>query len=120
MDKSMNEVFSTNLRNALYMAGKTQAELAKAVGVTEVSVSKWINGAAVPRPNKVDDICRALRCSREDLMLDHNRQVMLAPQDVLADEMRLRVDLYGIFNALMRMNDSDLKLISDLIKRLSI
>ena len=53
-------------------------------------------------------------------MLDHNRQVMLAPQDVLAEEMKLRVDLYGIFNALMRMNDSDLKLISDLIKRLSI
>lgn len=40
MDKSMNEIFSTNLRNALYMAGKTQAELAKAVGVTEVTYQR--------------------------------------------------------------------------------
>lgn len=88
MKKNMTEVFSTNLRNALYMAGKTQAELAKAVGVTEVSVSKWINGANAPRPNKVDEICRALRCSREDLMVDHDRQVVLAPEDVLAEEMR--------------------------------
>ena len=120
MKKNMTEVFSTNLRNALYMAGKTQAELAKAVNVTEVSVSKWINGANVPRPNKVDEICRVLRCSREDLMVDHDRQVMLAPEDALAEEMRLREDLYTVFNSLLRMNDSDLKLIADLIKRLSI
>jgi transcriptional regulator with XRE-family HTH domain len=120
MKKNMTEVFSTNLRNALYMAGKTQAELAKAVNVTEVSVSKWMNGVNVPRPNKVDEICRVLRCSREDLMVDHDRQVMLAPEDALAEEMRLREDLYTVFNSLLRMNDSDLKLVTDLIKRLSI
>lgn len=75
MKKNMTEIFSTNLRNALYMAGKTQAELAKAVNVTEVSVSKWMNGVNVPRPNKVDEICRVLRCSREVLMVDHDRYV---------------------------------------------
>lgn len=120
MKKNLNEVFSTNLRNALYMAGKTQAELAKAVNVTEVSVSKWINGANVPRPKKVDEICKVLRCSREDLMVDHERQVLLAPEDALAEEMKNRHDLYGVFNALMGMNDADLKLVSDIIKRLSI
>lgn len=119
MDKNLNEIFSTNLRNALYMAGKTQAELAKAVNVTEVSVSKWINGANVPRPNKIDEICRVLRCSRADLMLDHDKPVMLMPEDILAEEMKGRLELYGIFNALLKMNDSDLKLISDLIVRLS-
>jgi transcriptional regulator with XRE-family HTH domain len=110
----------SSMRNALYMAGKTQAELAKAVNVTEVSVSKWMNGVNVPRPNKVDEICRVLRCSREDLMVDHDRQVILAPEDVLAEEMRMREDLYTVFNALINMNDSDLKLVTDLIKRLSI
>lgn len=118
MSKSMNEIFSTNLRNALYMAGKTQAELAKAVGVTEVSVSKWINGQVVPRPKKVDDICRALRCSREDLMIDHAQKILIAPEDVLAEEMKLRPDLFVLFQNIMRLNDSDVKLVSDVVRRL--
>jgi len=35
MEKPMTEIFSHNLRNALYMKGMTQAELAKAVKTTE-------------------------------------------------------------------------------------
>ena len=60
MTKPMTEIFSGNLRTALYMAGKTQAELAKAIGVTDVSVSKWMNGVTVPRPKMVDKICQCL------------------------------------------------------------
>lgn len=41
MSKTMNEIFSTNFRNALYLAGKTQADLARATGVSETSVSNW-------------------------------------------------------------------------------
>lgn len=119
MKKTMNEIFSTNLRNALYMAGKNQADLAKAVSVTETSVSHWVNGNVVPRPNKIDQIARALNCTREDLMLDHERTIMLAPEDVLADEMRKRTDLYGLFNLIMRLTDSDIKLISSLVERIS-
>lgn len=118
MSKTMNEVFSSNLRNALYMAGKTQAELAKATGVSEVSVSKWVNGIVVPRPAMLDKICACLKCRREDLMVDRSKQVFLAPEDVLADEMRERPELYNVFNALLQMHSSDVELIYDMCKRL--
>ena len=120
MNKTMNEIFSHNLRNALYMKGRTQAELAKGVGVTEVSVSKWINGINVPRPKKIEEICQFLRVRKEDLLLDHTQTVMLAPADVLADAMKDRPELYDIFNALLQMNSSDLELISNLIKRIAL
>lgn len=118
MSRSMNEIFSENLRNALYMAGKTQVELARAVKVSETSVSNWINGAAVPRPKMVDSICTFLRCKREELMIDHSRRVLLAPEDILADEMKDRPELYGVFNLLMQMNSTDVELITQLCKRL--
>jgi len=120
MSKSMNEIFSHNLRNALYMAGKTQVELAKAVNVTETSVSHWINGTTVPRPNKLDQICKFLKCRKEDLLLDHSKSVMFAPVDILADEMTNRPELYSLFNAILKMNTQDLELLSNLVKRLSI
>ena len=119
MNKPMNEIFSANLRNALYMAGRTQSELARAVGVTDVSVSKWVNGTAVPRPKMIEKICMFLRCRREDLLLDHTKTAMLAPEDVLAEEMRKRPDLYVAFNELMNLHSEDLKLVLSFIGRLS-
>lgn len=120
MSKSMNEIFSHNLRNALYMAGKTQVELAKALNVTETSVSYWINGNSVPRPKKIEEICRYLRCRKEDLLIDHSRTVTFAPVDILAEEMTDRPELYSLFNAILKMNSQDIELLSEIVKRLSL
>ena len=118
MEKSMNEIFSTNLRNVLYLAGKTQVELAKGIGISEVSVSNWINGNAVPRPNTVDKICKFLKCKREDLMIDKSQRVLLAPEDYLASEMTNHPELYDLFNAVLKMSSSDVELITALAKRI--
>jgi DNA-binding XRE family transcriptional regulator len=100
------------------MAGKTQAELARAVKVSETSVSNWVNGTVVPRPKMVDAICSCLRCKREDLMVDHAKTVLLAPEDVLADEMKNRPELYGLFNFILQMKSNDIELVTDICKRL--
>ena len=119
MEKPMTEIFSHNLRNALYMKGMTQAELAKAVKTTETSVSKWINGAVVPRPKMVDEICRVLKVTRADLMIDREKTALIAPADVLADEMRQRPELYNLFSSILSMNSNDIELMSKLAERLS-
>ena len=119
MPRQMNEIFSENLRNTLYMKGRTQADLAKAVKVSETSVSNWVNGVAVPRPKMVDAICAYLVCKREDLMLDHSKKVMIAPEDILAAEMQNRPELYNIFSMILQMNSSDVEMIAQLCERLS-
>lgn len=118
--KTMNEVFSENLRTVLYLTGKTQVELAKGVGVTETSVSHWINGVSVPRPNMVDRICKFLRCRKEDLVLDKTQTAVFAPVDVLAEEMTKHPELYDIFNAILKMKGTDLELLSAIVKRLEL
>ena len=40
--------------------GLTQADLAKAVGVTKKTVSSWESGKTHPSVDKVDAVCRAL------------------------------------------------------------
>ena len=120
MTRPMTDIFAENLRNQLYLTGKTQADLARALKTSETSVSQWINAKAVPRPTMVDRICSALRCKREDLMIDHSKSVLIAPEDILAEEMHNRPELYTIFNAIMKMPSSDVELIEAIVKRLSL
>lgn len=69
MDTStFNEIFAKNLRNRLIMANKTQAALAKYVGVSTATVCEWTKGRKVPRMSRVDKICECLSCKRSDLL----------------------------------------------------
>lgn len=43
-------------------AEMTQAELAKACGVTQGTISGWENGSCFPRPDKIRLVARVLDC----------------------------------------------------------
>lgn len=111
---TMNEIFSTNLRNLLYARNKSQVELAKALGVSETSVSFWVNGTTVPRHKTIDKICQFLRCTRDDLLVDHTQIAEVAPEDVMADELRERPKLFKLMLYASRLSDAEL---DDLIAR---
>ena len=98
----------------LYAKDRTQVALAKAVGVSETSVSHWVNGDVVPRPKKIDEICRFLGCIREDLTSDHEQTVELAPEDVMAEELKENPKLFKLMIYAMRLSDDGL---NELIKK---
>ena len=54
------EEFGPWLARQLKLAGKTQAELAKELGLTRAAVSAWIAGRSTPRPTVMTDIAEAL------------------------------------------------------------
>lgn len=61
MGRPYNEsVFAQALKNALDESGLSQQALADAVGVGQQTVSKWVTGLAMPRPEKIDLIETAL------------------------------------------------------------
>ncbi len=62
------EVFAKNLRRLLEERDKTQAELARYLGVSKTAVTKWCKGLSDPRMDKVDKMCEFLGCSLSDLM----------------------------------------------------
>lgn len=63
--------------NRLNISGKTQAELADYLGVTQASVSNWVNGVKIPRMDKIDKICEFLNCTRSDLLVGESQDSSL-------------------------------------------
>jgi transcriptional regulator with XRE-family HTH domain len=102
------ELFGFNLRNQLDAKRRTQADLARFMKTTPPTVSRWISGESLPRPEKMERICAFLSCSVEDLMSDHNKAIDLAPEDVLAEEMNERPRLFRLMFIASKMSDDDL------------
>lgn len=105
--KTSQEIFSLNLNNLLIAKNKTQAQLAKFLGTTPTTVSKWANGKSMPRAKMLDSICRFLVCTQEDLMTDHSKPVTVLPRDIIADEIENDPKLMRIMFYCMKMNEDE-------------
>ena len=115
--KDIKQVFSTNLRNRLYAKNISQADLSRAVGASQTSVSHWINGEILPRPNMIDKIARFLVCSSDDLLTDHTKVVELSPEDVLAEELRENSRLFRLMFYAAKLSDDELDDLIEQVKR---
>ena len=62
----MNVMKERRLRGAI----PTQCEVAKILGVTESSVSKWERGLSKPRADKLPALAKLYGCSIEELLAD--------------------------------------------------
>ena len=69
-EQEFNIIFSKNLRYYLDINDKTQADLAKYLGVSTAAVNTWCKGLKNPRMDKVDAICTYFNIKRSDLMED--------------------------------------------------
>jgi transcriptional regulator with XRE-family HTH domain len=67
-EKAYNKAVAINMRRIMYEKGISQVDLAKALGYSKQSVSQWMNGAHLPRMEKIDEICKFLGCKRSDLL----------------------------------------------------
>lgn len=62
------KITSKNLKRIAYEHQKSQADIAKDLGINKGTVSSWMTGARVPRMDKIDLLCKYFNCKREDLM----------------------------------------------------
>ena len=113
-ETDIRQIFARNLRNRLEAKRKTQADLSRAVGVSQTSVSHWVNAELLPRPKMIEKICAFLFCSADDLLSDNTREVALAPEDVMAEELRDRPKLFKLMLYAAKLSDAEL---DDLIAR---
>lgn len=69
---NVNEILRVNLEHYLNARNLKQADLARGLGVSEATISKWLSGKSSPRMKKIDDICKILDVKREDLLYEHD------------------------------------------------
>lgn len=67
-DEEWRIEFSQRLDNSIVAKGITQNELAEAVGVSPMTISRYINGRAWPDAYLVVKISKVLECSIESLI----------------------------------------------------
>ena len=83
-----------NLKRALERQGKTQRELAEEIGITDVSVSRYIHGERVPKATMLVKIANALGVTTDQLLSD---------EDNPYDRLRLRISKFNYSSMLDEM-----------------
>lgn len=62
------KIISKNLKNVMFNAGKTQADVSRDLKINKATVSSWMNGTRIPRMDKIDLLCHYFNISRQELM----------------------------------------------------
>lgn len=63
-EKSIQNIFSYNLKRLLMERNKTQLELSKYIGVSNTTINNYVKGYNMPRMNKIDKICKFFNIKR--------------------------------------------------------
>lgn len=77
--KEIYSIFSKNLTYWLHKRGKTQADLAKRIGVSTATTSNWCNNTKIPRTDKIIEIANWLMIDLSDLLQE--KEHMAKPLD---------------------------------------
>lgn len=79
MDKREYEIFSKNLSKYVAESGRTQMEIAKAVGVSAPTFNMWLNKKALPRMDKVQRLADYFGIDKSDLIEDKSNKEEESP-----------------------------------------
>lgn len=68
VDEEQKRIFATNLSHYLVLNGKTQREVADAIGVSPQTFNTWIQGIALPRMGKIQKLANYFGIEKSDLI----------------------------------------------------
>ena len=84
MKRNWNNTFAVRLTNALEASGMTQKQLADLTGMTQVSVSRYINGDRIPRASVAAKIADVLGVTCDYLCGNNTRQCKIGNDDLVS------------------------------------
>lgn len=88
-DLGNKEIFSRNLIRYLEISGKTQKEVAQAIGVSTGTFCDWTKGRLYPRMNKLQKLAEYFGIKKSDLVEDVN-----VASESVSDKEQLVLDLF--------------------------
>lgn len=71
--KTLDEIISENLKTEIEQSGKSKTEIARAIGVSNPTVSQYLSGRIQPSLATLSKLCSFLGCSADDI-LDVSKQ----------------------------------------------
>lgn len=68
MNKTLDEIISENLKREIETSGKSKSEIAKAIGVSQPTISQYLSGRIQPTLATLSKLCSFLDCSADDIL----------------------------------------------------
>ena len=68
MNKSLDEIISFNLKQEIERSGKSKTEIARAIGVSNPTVSQYLSGRIQPTLATLSKLCNFLNCSADEIL----------------------------------------------------
>ena len=90
--KWSKDVFSKNLVYYIEKSGKTQRDVADAIGVSAPTMSDWVNGKIFPRIDKIEMLSNYFGCLKSDLIEDKS-ELQKSNEAIAAIIARMRTDM---------------------------
>lgn len=114
-------IFTNNLRRLMEEYGKSQKDVADAIGVSKQTFNKWILGKSLPRMDKVDALAKYFKVNRSDLLESNATQkedYYLNPETRELAEFLFNNPKYKVlFSAARDVPPEDLEFVRDLLDR---
>lgn len=88
------ETFAKNLSYYLMELGKTQKEVAEAIGVTPTSLNEWMKGKKYPRIDKIEMLAKYFGILKSDLIEDKGENKNLPQSETLTEGENMLLELF--------------------------
>lgn len=113
METEYGKTIATNLRRILVEKEMSSADLARALGVQQSTVSHWLNRLRTPKASMIDRICECLRISKSELVGEQTQEAHYFDPETekVAQEIMENHDLKALFDAARDISPEELRLI---------
>lgn len=68
MENNLDKLISKNIKQEIEQSGKTKTEIAKALGVSNPTISQYLSGRIQPSLSTLSKLCTFLGCSADDIL----------------------------------------------------
>lgn len=104
------ETFAKNLNFYLDTTGKTQKEVAEAIGVTPASLNEWIKGKKYPRIDKIEMLAKYFGILKSDLIEEKGINKTLPRTHTLTEGESMLLELFR------RVPESEQQMVLDMVR----
>lgn len=71
--KSLDDIISQNIKQEIEQSGKSKTEIARAIGVSNPTVSQYLSGRIQPSLSTLSKLCTFLNCSADEILNVKNK-----------------------------------------------
>ena len=89
------QIFSNNLRRWIDVSGKTQKDIADAIGVSQQIMNVWARGKAIPRMGKIQRLADYFGIEKSQLIDEQPEEPSIPPYPNIFPLQRKRIPLLG-------------------------